>query len=362
MASAHAVCQVDGYCGQMDSMSLPTSRMLWLDAYRGLAVVAMIWVHAANTFLTRDLQASAWFGQMTFYHGLIAPAFFWIGGLARGVRADAGKRPGWKTVRRLLGVMALGYALRFPLVPLVTGSMSPMDWAEMVKVDVLQTLAMTGLIMVAVERWVGSLWARQSWMLLLTVVAVLLTEPASGWATGWPWVDAWLNRNGGSVFCLFPWVAFGLAGWLCGSWSGRLGLGKMALIGSVMAWLLPHLYGASVQGVFFMQRLGWVVMAAWGMARLIDGLTRRAGRASGWLLLAGRESLVMYVAHLLMIHAVPLPALTLDKRLAYSLTLPQVLAVFLLLLVLSWALAWGNEWRKRRAKTMAKEALEAGKG
>jgi hypothetical protein len=63
-----------------------------------------------------------------------------------------------------------------------------------------------------------------------------------------------------------------------------------------------------------------------------------------------------------MIHAVPLPALTLDKRLAYTLTLPQVLAVFLLLLVLSWALAWGNEWRKRRAKTMAKEALEAGKG
>jgi surface polysaccharide O-acyltransferase-like enzyme len=136
----------------------------------------------------------------------------------------------------------------------------------------------------------------------------------------------------------------------------------MALIGSVMAWLLPHLDGASVQGVFFMQRLGWVVMAAWGMARLIDGLTRRAGRSPGWLLLAGRESLVMYVAHLLMIHAVPLPALTLDKRLAYSLTLPQVLAVFLLLLVLSWALAWGNEWRKRRAKTMAKEALEAGKG
>ena len=318
--------------------------MTWLDAYRGLAVVAMIWVHAANTFLTRDLQASAGFGQMTFYHGLIAPAFFWIAGFVRGVRAQTAPSPGWPAVRRLLGVMALGYALRFPLLPLLTGTMTPADWAEMVKVDVLQTLAATGLSMVAVERWCPRGAAQATAMTVLTAAFVILTGPASTWATGLPWLDAWLNRGTGSVFSLFPWVGFGLAGWLCGALAGGTHLRQMACCGALLAWVLPHGAWAPEEVLFFLQRLGWVLVGAWAVAAG-TGLMQHC---LGGLLLAGRQSLIMYVAHLLMIHAIPLPWQTLDKSLAHQLTLPLTLAAFAVLLALSWALAWGNEARVRR--------------
>jgi hypothetical protein len=60
-----------------------TQRLQWLDLFRGFAVLGMVWTHAANTFLDARLQETSWYREISYYHGFIAPAFFWIAGFLR---------------------------------------------------------------------------------------------------------------------------------------------------------------------------------------------------------------------------------------------------------------------------------------
>ena len=93
-------------------------RYEWIDLLRGIAVIGMIWVHAANTFLAADEQEQAWFNGLRFYHGLIAPTFFWVAGYMRGLAAAklGPRKPAWPTVKRLLWVWAIGYLRGCPLI------------------------------------------------------------------------------------------------------------------------------------------------------------------------------------------------------------------------------------------------------
>ncbi len=333
----------------------PSGRMVWVDGYRGLAVVVMVWVHVANTLLTAEEQMTEWYGRLTFFHGLVAPAFFWIGGFVRGVRVPqpGGKRPGFGAVKRLLGVMLLGYLMHFPWRVFIHFEWDATSGKEMMTVDVLQTLAFTGLVMVGVERFVITRRMQQWVMGVLAVVFVVLERWAGDWVTSWPFVNAWLSRQTGSVFCLFPWVGFGLAGWLCGSWvvAGR---GKAvwiyACIGAMLAWGVPQLEWLGRGEAFFLQRLGWVILVALVVAGVFRMPQGRAGMVSSALLIAGRESLVIYVAHLTIIHAIPSPFGTLEQCLGRRQSLVQVVGWFVFIAAISWGAAWWNERRKERMK------------
>lgn len=334
------------------------SRLTWIDGFRGLAVVVMIWVHVANTLLTPDEQGSEWYVRWTFFHGLVAPAFFWIGGFLRGVRVpvEGGKLPGMGAVKRLLSVMLIGYLMHFPWGALIHWDWSAAAWQAMVTVDVLQTLAFAGLVMVGVERFVRGR-RMQQWLIGgLTLMFVLLERWAGEWSTGWLFLDAWLSRQTGSVFCLFPWVGFGLVGWLCGSWvaaGSRRGVWVYGGVGAVLAWGVPHLGWIGGGEAFFLQRLGWVILIALVVAGVFRAWRGRAGLVSRLLLLAGRESLMMYVAHLALIHAVPSPIGTLEQGFGKTQSIVEVVGWFLLVAGMSWGAAWWNERRKERLKVEA---------
>jgi uncharacterized membrane protein len=97
-------------------MTAPSKRLLWLDLFRGLAVLGMVWTHSANTFLDAKLQATPWYGELGYYHGLIAPAFFWIAGFARAHVTTGKAKPAWPTLKRLLVVEPYRYATPSALV------------------------------------------------------------------------------------------------------------------------------------------------------------------------------------------------------------------------------------------------------
>ncbi len=328
-------------------------RQDWIDLLRGMAVVGMVWVHSANTFLVAAQQAQPWYGELSFYHGLVAPTFFWLAGLMRGmaVRSRAmdrlssskPRRPAWPTVRRLLGILGVAYVLHLPQALMQPGASFSEMLRVLCQVDVLHCLAVSCLLLVALEK----LPRGTSLAVAMLLLVVLLATPwATATRTGWVVVDAFLNKQQGSLFPLFPWFGFAAAGWLCGRW-GR-GIVPLGLLGVALAFSMPWLPGGYGHVWFFFERLGWVLLAAAvvkiGYNALSQTIQTRAGL--GWLLLAGRESLVMYVAHLLLIYALPLPRQPLQLVLGQTLSLGQVAIVWAVVLLASLAVAWGAEARK----------------
>lgn len=324
-------------------MPEPTQRLEWLDLFRGLAVLGMIWTHAAHTFLDASLQDTSWFHRLDYYHGLIAPSFFWIAGFVRAHVTTGKVKPAWPTLKRLLMVLFVGYAMHLPW----HAPFSAVGWRDACTVDVLHCLAISGMLMLLAER-LGRWRDAAAFVMLLFFVG--LQSSAEHWRTGLLMIDQYFNRSQGSLFALFPWVGFGLAGFLTRRlWDG--GINSRALLiflsGALLAFAQPHSPWPGGAPEFYLERLGWVMMAAVATACVAD----RTGAATGWLRLAGRESLLLYVAHLAMIHAVPLPKLPLQFLIGKTQSLGMVFVIFIGLFLASLGLGVWNEGRKRTART-----------
>ena len=277
---------------------LSPSRLEWLDLYRGAAVLAMIETHVVNTFLAAPLRGGACFARMNYANGLVAPAFLFIAGLALGLgmRRASGPSRGWgRKVRRLAGVWLLGYALHFPSAQLFAG-----HWEEAVRVgtqvDVLQCLAVSLALLLACERWARR-WV-DALAAGLLVLAVFGAASAQAWRFAPVGLLTYFNHSTGSLFPLLPWLGFVCAGFLVSAAAVRERPGWTVLAyapwiagAAALAWLLPGLPG------FFFQRLAWIVAFVPAFVFLARKVCPR------WLAFAGRESLILYAAHLLLIEA-----------------------------------------------------------
>ena len=280
-------------------------RVEWLDLFRGAAVLAMIETHVVNTFLAPGLREAGWFGWLNWFNGLVAPAFLFIAGYAQGLswRTSSAKPVAFgRKAKRLLGVAALGYGLHFPFTEL-----GQHRWADALRtgtqVDVLQCLAVALLCVLGVpaaagvlsEKWRNS--ARCAVLCGLTVGTVLLAPSSASWGVGPVPFAAFLNDHTGSLFPLFPWAAFVFSGALAGAFSARSAGWLLVAAGGVKGSALLAGDGtfSALSASFFCARLAWVL----ALAALCQWIAR------GWkprgVLFAGRESLVMYAAHLLVI-------------------------------------------------------------
>ena len=335
------------------------SRELWVDALRGIAAVGMVWTHCANTFLKQELQETDWFDRLVFYHGLIAPTFFWVAGLMRG-RAQGKQSPIAPSVKRLLSIMGLGYLLHTPWDSVVRLDFGHETWRTWLQMDVLQCLAVSGLVLLLVER-TGKLAVPLA--LLLMAVFIGLRDPLIELQTGWVAIDAMLNRKSGSLFPLFPWVAFGLAGFVAGALrrkfdqNGPWWLWQWALPGLVLAVGMEALPGAYTTLTFFLQRLGWVLLLGGTLAGSWAWLECFIGKVVlGPLLLAGRRSLTAYVGHLVLIYSIPLWAgRPLAQVIGLSCDLPRVLVLFGLVLGVTLLVCWQLDLRTAKKNATRRE-------
>ena len=280
-------------------------RVDWLDLFRGAAVLAMIETHVVNTFLAPRLREAAWFGWLNWFNGLIAPAFLFIAGYALGMswRAGAAKPVAFaRKAKRLLGVAALGYALHFPFAEL-----GQHRWADALRtgtqVDVLQCLAVALLGVLGVQALCGALsekWRSAGRLAVLSGLAmgtVLLAPPSEHWSGGPVPIAAFVNDRTGSLFPLFPWAAFVFCGALAGIFSARHAGWLLVAAGLVkgVALLADDGVFSALSPAFFCARLAWVLALAAGCQWIARGWKPRG------ILVAGRESLVMYAGHLLII-------------------------------------------------------------
>ncbi len=290
-----------------DANAVP--RLSWLDTFRGAAVVLMIETHVANTFLEADLRGTAWFTALTYLNGLVAPSFLFIAGFVQGAgwKGGLGKPVSfWRRAQRLGWIAWIGYGLHFPFPQLWKG-----DWAGAIwqgtQVDVLPCLAVSLLVLLALTWGAQRLpvaWRSGVWWGVLGSLAfgVIVASPVM---TNWPALSvpiplrAFLNASTGSLFPLFSWSAFVFCGAICGAMA-RLPVTLRLLAMLVVVGLgqtIPSASFSAMSPEFFFERLGWVM----GLAMLCEWLLRDRPNPDSWLSFAGRESLVMYVAHLCLI-------------------------------------------------------------
>lgn len=321
-------------------------RQEWIDLLRGIAVAGMVWTHSFNTFLAQPLLESATFREMSFYHGLVAPTFFWVAGFMRGMSSSrpGPPKPAWPTAKRLLMIWLVGCLMHLPWDAVIKASFDTQAWRTLFQCDVLNCLALSSLILLGVERCFGSA-KDKAWIAVaaLGLIVVMLTDTAGTISTGVIPVDALLSRKTGSLFPMFPWFGFASAGFVMGRFGAPTW--RIALSAAVLAFGIPWIPGDTTTVQFFFERLGWVIMIAAAVARLNPW----ASSMPRWLMLAGRESLWLYVVHLMFIHAVPWWRGQSLEHLIGRTQPPWIVGlIFIALLSASLGVAWLNERRKAR--------------
>lgn len=330
-------------------MPVLTSRLSWIDLMRGLAVVGMLATHVMNAFLHPDYENKGWRHELSSYSGLVAPSFFWIAGYVQGVairRAHREQKPvgGFRRWHRLGIVLLIGYLLHLPLAYWLKGDCGAESWKSLLQVDALHCLAASLALLlsmgIAGVRWFEPL------VVVAGVLAVFLAPLAGTWHTGFWFLDAWLNHDAGSLFPLFPWFGFAAAGCLASrwepSWEWYVPLAALLMASGYVFEPSPWSY---THPSFFAERLGWVCLIAAAM----HGMARWF--APQWLLLAGRESLFVYVSHLLILFSIPFTGKPLTEAIGHTLSPGQVVLLSVALAGVCLWLASLNERRKRRLLT-----------
>ncbi len=345
-------------------------RLLYLDLFRGLAVISMIQGHTFTALLEPSAYGGTWPRWYTLIHGLTAPMFLAGGGLAYGVvmlRSETTRaRLSSSIVRRALTLFAVGYALQVPSAPWATIFARQDMFKKMWAVGPLQLVGacllaceLLRVVMRTRSRFLSSIVAFAT---LVAVLAPFSWQAHLSERLALP-IGTWFDGYAGSLFPFFPWAAFFLIGVLLArpamrvreralkTGSRELGFAVMLLmLGCGIAWLTYRLYAKGLvmrsfygeyelwhtSPLYLLFRAG-LVLASLGLLCAVEPYFSILGARSPWLGRTlgplSRQSLVAYVFHLLVLYGTPFTASLV--RLRATLSLGHTFAIFVALVGLT---------------------------
>ena len=326
----------------------------------------MLDTHITNALVRTPAELTGIFYLHDKLFNLPAPAFLFAAGISFGMSVDArwsGLRS-WSPVLRnrlvrLAEILLLGLLLHVPRFSFrkTFFEATPGQFRAFLNMDVLQCIAVS-LFLLLLLVWLN---ARPRGFLRSCAALTILISVATPWvwntAAEFPWwIGTYVSKHWNSFFPLFPYAGFVFAGAAWGYlfaeaghgngetefWkrSGRYGIVIM-LISVVAAFLpLPSPYGDFWNGSpqLFLLRIGFFA----AVLPLLRTAADKARAASGWLAAMGRESLVVYIAHLVIIYgSLVNPELNLNGLLGKSLSFSEWFAIYALLTVAMIGLARG---------------------
>ncbi len=302
----------------------PAPRVPAIDLARGVAVLLMIASHATDAFLAGQWKTSDLWHGIDLLFGYVAPGFAFLAGMAlwqglgghRQTDGETERRYAWRYLRILL----LGYWLQIPILSLrqLLWVQRPDELARMFDANILQVIAIAGMLVLGAARIMGSAERARLPLLLLAVAGII--------ATPYLWrsdlsillplpLRAYLSPHPPSTFPLLPYGAYLLLGFVMArplAEPGRrrgarmvmplLGCACMAaglVLDIPLASHPPHddFWGSSAQHVLF--RLGGIILG-------VSLCLTLARRGRGWLRTMGRSSLAIYLLHLMLIYGSPM--------------------------------------------------------
>ncbi len=363
-------------------------RVEFIDLLKGWAVIVMIETHVVNATLTSSILDSDGFQWIKFINGLVAPSFLFSSGMAYAVTTRrkiedylAFGKPLFKQLSRLLLIVFIAYMLHLPEFSYskLAQGITEKQWLVFLQVDVLQCIAVSLLFMQCLLL-VAKSERRLFGTLTVLTIAILLATPLM-WGIEFlglvpaP-IAAYLNGVHYSLFPLFPWSVFLFAGAVCGFhfMSARasdgetvhfmkrlVAAGATLFVGSfllhpVASTVYPTYDYWRFSPSFVLLRLGLVIILLCGLF-----LYERHNPLSknSVVTLLGRESLLVYTGHLLLIYG-DFGPFNFRKVVnhAYGYSEAFVTSVVLLLLMYALAFFWTNTKRNSpRLKTAVNVGL-----
>lgn len=303
-------------------------RYAFIDLLRGVALVVMIETHLVNAYLPTGLRHSPVFFWLSFMNGLVAPTFLFAAGFS--VMLLAGRQredwlhfrlPFWRQMRRLGFIVLVAYYshLRGFRASKYLQADDLGIWKESLQVDILQCIV-ASLLLVHLLVFVLRTPRKFLWGTGIAAAAIALFTPFM-WSIDFiPHVPLalalFLNPHRISLFPLFPWTTFVLAGACAGQLfvnhvkAGVPGVfirraavvGAVvipaALLGRYLPFTIPgHVQFYTTSPLYVALRLGCVLLVCAGLF-MIQGLR---SRVLDLIRGAGQESLLVYASHLWLI-------------------------------------------------------------
>ncbi len=305
-------------------------RIIFIDLMRAFAVVQMVQGHTVNVVLENSSRVSEYpiYSVWYFMRGMTAPIFLFTAGvvftyLFRLVDKPFLKNPRvFKGVKRAFLLIFLGYLLRYP-----TWSVFDFRYVtdESLKtfytVDVLHLIG-CGLLVLLFLLFISEKFKISDYISfgLLSIIIIFITPIiyTINWNNILPTILAgYLYPDTGSLFPLFPWLAYLIMGGVLGSYLAKnpsafksvnfslmLGIVGFGLILISMIFdLFTHelgydniVYSATPNIVFF--RLGFVLV----MNSVVSYIALKVDTIPRFIILVGRNTLLIYVVHLLILY------------------------------------------------------------
>jgi uncharacterized membrane protein len=338
----------------------------------------MIETHVMNATLEHSITDTGFFQWLKFINGLVAPSFLFASGFAYAITTHR-KLNGYlsfgpllfKQLGRLLFVLVLGYVLHLPKFNFgqLIHETTEHDWQVFFQSDILHCIAVS-LLFLQVLLLIVRTERRLYGTLLLLSITVLLATPVMWGIEFWGLVPvpiaAYLNGNHFSLFPLFPWSAFLFAGSVTGYyylqarqsqlaggsidretqmmkraiyWAGAL-MALSFLVEPLASRIYPTYDYWRFSPSFVLLRLGIVLLLCVGMFTYEK---RRGVSPASVVSLIGRESLLVYTVHVLLIYG-NFGAFNVGKWANHTFGYGQALLVTCVLLCLMYVFArvWGQ--------------------
>ncbi len=307
------------------------NRIIFIDLMRAFAVLQMVQGHTTDVLLANSYR-SAEFPAYTiwlFMRGMTAPIFMFSAGtvftyLFRLIKEPYKNNPRVKKgYKRVILLVVLGYLLRYPTATVVDFSQVTADqWNIFLAVDVLQCIGI-GLLLLMICAWIAEKFNLHDYLVFAagTLIFFLLHPVFANiqWKEFLPIpLSGYFYKGTGSIFPLFPWVGYVIAGGVFGSYLAKnpmvfktvkfstriFVIGALLLGGALLVnYLLQTQWNAGFDTwidspLLSIMRLGFVLI----LNAVVSFISLKAETIPRFLILVGRNTLLIYIVHLMILY------------------------------------------------------------
>ena len=297
---------------------------------RAFAVIMMIQGHTVDTFLANDFRTM----ESTFYsiwytlRGFTAPIFMFAAGLVftyllKSDQFNFFDNPRVKKgLKRALILISIGYLLRYPTAKVFDFShVTKSQWNIFFAVDALHLIGF-GLLTILVSLFISKRFnISLNFLFYLLIPVIIIFSP---FILKIEWIDympqfmaSYLTNAYGSLFPLFPWLIYVIAGAILGNllynkpglyikkrFSFSLSvIGFSLILLAQLLFSLQQLSDGALSNWFYLN--GIVVLRLGGvffLSGVMAFVARKITRIPSIILETGKKTLLLYVVHIIILY------------------------------------------------------------